>query len=274
MESHFNKSHGSLAYFLAHPVFTHDEFLAARVALGGSSKTVNALLHKHLKSGRLVRVQRGLYASVPGGTNPSDYSPDPYLVSSKLRPDAVVAYHSALAFHGKAHSTWRRFQYLTADRPRAVTFRGLEFVGVQAPLSVRRLPDFGGGVVVRPHAGGEMRVATLERCLVDVLHSPEQGGGWEELWRSLEMVEFYDLTAVVEYTLRLESALTAARVGFFLDQHRAAWMVEEKHLAPLLKRAPAEPRYLDSRRVPGKLVPRWNLIVPADVLERRWEEPA
>ncbi len=273
MKAYFNKSHGSPAYFLAHPVFTHDEFLAGRMALGGSSKTVNALLHKHLKSGSLLRVKRGLYASVPGGANPSECSPDPFLVSSKLRPDAVVAYHTALAFHGKAHSTWRRYQYLTADRPRTVTFRGLEFVGVQAPLSVRPLPDFGGGVVVRPHAGGEVRVATLERCLVDVLHSPEQGGGWEELWRSLEMVEFYDLTAVVEYTLRLGSALTAARVGFFLDQHRAAWMVEERHLAPLLKRAPAQPRYLDSRRVPGKLVPRWNLIVPADVLERRWEEP-
>lgn len=273
MNSHLNKSRGSLAYFLAHPVFTHDEFLAERMALGGSSKTVNALLHKHLKSGRVLRVQRGLYASIPGGTTPSGYSPDPYLIASKLRPDAVVAYHSALAFHGKAHSTWHRFQYLTADRPLRVTFRGLEFVGIQAPLSVRRLPDFGGGVVVRPHAGGEVRVATLERCLVDILHSPERGGGWEELWRSLEMVEFYDLTAVVDYTLRLGSALTAARVGFFLDQHRAAWMVEEGHLAPLLERAPAQPRYLDSRRVPGRLVPRWNLIVPAEVLERRWEEP-
>jgi hypothetical protein len=97
----------------------------------------------------------------------------------------VVAYHAALAFHGKAYSAWRRVQYLTEERGRSLTFRGQEFVPVQAPLPVRLLPDFGGGVLWRPHAGSEVRVTSLERCLVDLLHVPEQGGGWEEIWRSL-----------------------------------------------------------------------------------------
>jgi predicted transcriptional regulator of viral defense system len=146
-------------------------------------------------------------------------------------------------------------------------------VSVQAPLPVRAKPDFGGGVLVRPHAGGEVRVTALERCLVDLLHAPEQGGGWEEIWRSLEMVEFFDLDAVVEHALRLRSALTVARVGFFLEQHREEWMVQEKHLEPLLRRAPAQPRYLSPRREAGKLVARWNLVVPEYVLQRRWEDP-
>ena len=274
MIAQFSKPRSARAFFDGHPVFTHDEFTAARSSLGTSRQTNNALLYNHLKAGHILRVRRGLYASVPRSADPGSFCPDPYLIASGLRPDAVVALHSALSFYGKAHSAWRRHHFLTADRPRPITFRGLEFIGVQAPLAVRRLCDFGGGVRVRPHAGGEVRVATLERCLVDLLHSPAHGGDWEEIWRSLEMVEFFDLGAVVEYALVLGSALTAARVGFFLEQHRARWMVEERHLAPLLERAPVQPRYLDSRRVPGKLVPRWNLIVPSDVLERRWEEPA
>ena len=272
MNAHPNNFHSSLAFFARNPIFTHEEFLAARAPGERSKHTSNALLSWHLAKGRLSRVRRGLYASVPVSAPPKGWVPDPYLVTTKLRPDAVVAYHSALSFHGKAYSLWSRHQYLTADRPRPFTFRGQEFVGVQVPLAIRHLSDFGGGVKVLPHAGGEVRVTTLERCMVDLLHAPQHGGGWEEIWRSLEMVEFLDLDVVGEYALLMGSALTAARVGFFLEQHRAEWMVEEKHLDLLRRHAPKQPQYLDARRASGTLVSPWNLIVPADVLERRWEE--
>ena len=117
-------------------------------------------------------------------------------------------------------------------------------------------------------------MATLERTLVDVLDVPSNAGGWEEVWRSLEMVEFFDLDAVAAYAVKLGSALTAARVGFFLEQHREALMVEDKHLEPLRRLRPRQPRYLDARRKPGKLVAAWNLIVPDDVLGRTWAEVA
>lgn len=260
-------------FFATHPVFTHAEFLAAHTAGGRSPHTSNSLLAKRVASGRLLRVKRGIYASVPVGIDPQKFSPDSYLVATCMRDDAVIACHTALAFHGKAYSDWRQSQYLTAARVRPFTFRNIEFVGLQAPLATRNLPDFGGGVLVRPHAGGEVRVTSLERCLVDLLHSPEHGGGWEEIWRSLEMVEFFDLDAVVELTIQLGSALTAGRVGFFLEQHRDEWMVEQKHLDALSHHAPSQPRYLDQRRESGKLLSRWNLVVSDYVNRRGWEEP-
>lgn len=82
-------------------------------------------------------------------------------------------------------------------------------------------------------AGLSVRVTSLEHTLVDVLDRPDPGGGWEEIWRSLEMVEFFDLDVVIEYTLLLENATTAAKVGFFLEQHKEALMVEVSHLESL-----------------------------------------
>jgi predicted transcriptional regulator of viral defense system len=120
------------------------------------------------------------------------------------------------------------------------------------------LPDFGGGVREIRHAGGLARVTSLERTLVDVLDAPDKGGGWEEVWRSLEMVEFFDLDAVFAYVRRLGSAITAARVGFFLDQHREPLMVEEKRLDELRALMPAQPRYFDPGREPGKLISNRN----------------
>ena len=261
----------SLEFFAEKPVFSHGDFLAALTARGRTRATANNLLAMHLASGRLLRVRRGLYAVRPPGVGPAAVEVDPYLIASKLRDGAVVAYHAALQFHGKAYSLWRKFHVLTKMRARPVAFQGREFVPVQVPVSLRALPDFGGGVREVRHAGGLVRVASLERTLVDVLAAPDKGGGWEEIWRSLEMVEFFDLDAVFAYVKNLGSAVAAARVGFFLDRHREALMVEEKRLDEFRKLAPAQPRYFDPGREPGKLVAGWNLVVPERVLRRSWE---
>lgn len=160
---------------------------------------------------------------MPRGGDPGSYPIDPCVLATQLAPDGVVAYHAALQFHGKAYSLWSRFRYLTQGRHRRFIFRDQEIVPAQAPAAPRDLSDLGGGIGERPHAGGVVRVATLERSLVDVPDAPERNGGWKEVWRSLEMVEYFDLDAVLAYTRVLGSALTAARVGFFLEQHRDAF---------------------------------------------------
>jgi predicted transcriptional regulator of viral defense system len=261
-----------LDFFATHPVFRRDEFVRPHTAGGRSPHTSANVLAQHVVSGRLVRVRGGLFAVVPAGTKAAHATVDPYLVATHLTDDAVVAYHAALQFHGKAYSVWRRFHYVTRKRARPLTFRDLEFVPVQASLALRRVPEKHRGVTIVRHAGGEVRVTTLERTMVDVLDAPDHAGGWEEVWRSLEMVEFFDLDALVAYALALRSAVTAARVGFFLDQHRKELMVEDRHLQALRKRRPKAARYLTAKRESGKLVAGWNLVVPPYVLDRAWAE--
>ncbi|HMJ10544.1 MAG TPA: hypothetical protein VK524_04010 [Polyangiaceae bacterium] len=263
----------STDFFSTHPVFTHEEYRAAHGhGRERSPRTADSLLTRHLGAGRLLHVRRGLYAVVPAGANDQDFQVDPFLVASKLTKDAAVAYHAALQFRGKTYSVWHRFAILTRTHLRPFTFQGNEFVGVAPPKPVRDSPDFGGGLVTEPYAGGEVRVTTLERTLVDLLDAPALGGGWEEVWRSLEMVEFFDLDAVVTYALELGTALTLARVGFFLEQHREQLFVEDRHIAPLRARAPKQPRYFDATRASGRLVKPWNLVVSERVLSRSWED--
>lgn len=103
------------------------------------------------------------------------------------------------------------------------------------------------------------------------LHRPDLMGGWEEIWRSLESVEFFNFDRVLEYVLLLGNATTVAKVGFFLDQQRDALMVDESYLSLLRKRCPKKPHYLDrSGRKSGRLVADWNLVVPNEVLECSW----
>ena len=78
-----------------------------------------------------------------------------------------------------------------------------------------------------------LRVTSFERTLVDVFRRPNLAGSWEEIWRSLESIEFFDLDVVVAYAGILGNATTAARVGFYLEQHRDEFMVQESHFEAL-----------------------------------------
>ncbi len=264
----------SIDYFETHPVFSHAEFLAAHTAKGRSPRTSNNLLAKHLAAGRLVRVRRGLYAVVPRGISPDRAPADPYLIACHLSEDAVVAYHAALQFFGKSYSVWQRFHYSTRLRAKPFSYKQMEFVPVLRSAVSGARSKKEQGIIEAAHGGGQAKVTTLEQTMVDVLDAPDKGGGWEEIWRSLELIEFFDIDAVLRHTRVNGTALTAARVGFYLEQHRDSLILEEKHLKAFEKLAPAQPGYIDSSRQSGKLVKRWNLIVPDYVLNRRWEETA
>lgn len=262
-------------FFANRPVFTYAEFVAALGREDRTKRTRDTLLAYYVKTGRLVHVRRGLYVTVPPGTDPARCPLDPYLLAAKLTDDAVLAYHTALEFHGKAHSVLEHFVYLTARRSRALVFRGLHFRAVPFPKVLRARDRDTLGVKAAERLGVTVRVTTLERTLVDLLDRPDLGGGWEEIWRSLESVEFFDLDQVVEYALVLDNATTAAKVGFYLRSHREALMVTDGHLKRLRDHRPKEPHYMDrAARKPGRLAAEWNLVVPLEILEQSWEEPS
>ena len=137
------------------------------------------------------------------------------LVASRLAPDAVLAYHTALSFHGRAHSVAERFVFLTATRSRPLAFRTWQFRPVSFTKALCRAHEEFFAVQETERSGLPVRVTTLERTLVDVLDRPDLGGGWEEIWRSLGTVEFFNLDRVIEYATLMDNATTAAKVGFF-----------------------------------------------------------
>jgi predicted transcriptional regulator of viral defense system len=153
-----------------------------------------------------------------------------------------------------------------------LTFQGYRFLGVKFP---KKLDDGKKLFCVNSEErnGVSVQVTNLERTLVDVLDRPELGGGWEEIWRSLESVEFFDLDQMVEYTLLLRNRTTAAKVVFFIELHRETLMVNDSHLNTLRNLRPQNPHYMiRTSRKPSRLVANWNLVVPVEILNRSWQE--
>jgi hypothetical protein len=77
------------AFFRNHPVFTVEDFAGFLSSDGMHNlRTQESLLAYHVKAGNIVRVRRGLYASVPAGASAETYPVDPFLLAARMAKDA------------------------------------------------------------------------------------------------------------------------------------------------------------------------------------------
>lgn len=262
-------------FFSQHPVFTsweYAQFLAEEKSTG--ARTQESLLSYHLKAGNLMRVKRGLFVVTSSRkTSRESNAVDPYLLASKLTDDGVIAYHSALAFYGKTYSITHQFCVLTHKRATTMLFQDNNFRLILFPKKLRDEGKELFGVKTVLHRGQQIKVTSFERTFVDMLDRPDLSGGWEEIWRSLESVAYFDLDKIIEYVFYLDNATTIALVGFYFEQHQDVLRVKEHHLKQLEAKRPKQPHYIDRHhKLFSKLHMRWNLIIPMEIMERAWEE--
>jgi hypothetical protein len=257
------------AFLDKHSVFSRDMFTEAHGERRPSSALVKRL--KYLQSTRrVVSLERGLYAAVRPGEDPDAVAPDPYLVGAALRPDGVFAYHSALALLGAGHSDWSVVTLLSSRRRRPLELRNarVEILPHSVVLVRKEATDLGVRSLGYLHT--TVRVTGRERTLVDGFRQLRLVGGLKELVTSaggFASLDFDLLAAVLDaYDLRI----LFAAVGWFLEAYREHFFVSDEFLLRLEARRPLSPHYLPRRGRTGaegvRLVPRWNLILPEDLL--------
>ena len=259
-------------FFATRPVFTLPEFREAVEPTREHSRASEHTLAYYSKQGRLRRIRRGVYAVVPVGSTPEQFPFDPFLVAGKLTEDAVLGYHTALACYGKTYSATDHFQVITQQQFTPIHLPGAVFSGVSFPRALLLAGQTMVETTMVDRSGVSVRVTTFERTLVDSLDRPQYSPSWEELWRALALIEYVKPDAVIRYVQLLGNATTAAKVGLFLEQHREALMIDDTVLVQLETLRPISPQYIMGQRHRGRLITRWNLVVPEQVANRGWEE--
>jgi predicted transcriptional regulator of viral defense system len=202
------------------------------------------------------------------------FSIDPFMICGRITNDAVLAYHTAFDFHGISYSLYHQFTYLSQQKIRPFSFQQMKYICISFPKALieKNKTDF--EVIIVDRQGVDIKVTSLERSIVDALDRPDYAGGWEEIWRSAAHIPILNLDKVLEYAKLLDNATTFAKLGFFLEQHTDQFKVENQLLNTLENKKPRSVHYLErSKRESGKLMKRWNLVVPDSVIKQSWEEP-
>ncbi len=263
-------------FLYEHPVFRHDEFVAWKSGLKRTlqASSLNMALQYYLKTGRILRIRRELYAAVLPGQTPDAVTVDPYLIAGKSAVDSILAYHTALELHGVAYSTFGQMTYLTSQKNKPFEFQNLWFQAVSHPLILKKSQRTLFAVQSINRGGVDIKITNLSRTFVDILDRVELCGGWEEVCRALNSMAVLNVEEVVEYCLILKNACLAAKVGYFLEQRQGAFKTSETQLKPLLHAKPKNSQYVTkNKNDPYQLIQKWNILMPISVINQSWEEP-
>lgn len=160
--------------FLAgHTVFSRRELAVVLRRRGRTEATVDSHLTRWRRQGRIARVKPGVFLRLAAAPAGPALVPDFVAIASRMAPDAVLAYHTALEVHGVAQSAFERLTFLTWTKARPTSFQGRRFTPVRprAPL----LAAEGGErwTESADRGGVEIRVTTIERTVADVLDRPD-----------------------------------------------------------------------------------------------------
>ena len=257
----------SAPFFSANPVFRRAEYAAA-VGRQHQDKVVTAMLTQHLQAGNIRRIARGVFASVPRHADAETWSVDRFLAASRLRHGGTIAYHSALELQGYAYTEGHDVQVIAQGEPGMFEAFGFACRFVRPPRGFTP-PD---GVIAVDRLGQEVRVTTIERTIADLFDRYDLAGGAEELFNSLDLVVRVDAVALVRYVRSLGKATAAGALGFWLEREQKRLGVPDAALEDLRTLMPGQPRYaLGARPGEGKTARGWNVILPVDILERRFE---
>jgi predicted transcriptional regulator of viral defense system len=243
------------------------------------TSTKKNLITHYIKQGRIVRIKQEIYQVIPPGKSSENYSVDPYLLASKLSDDSVLSHHTALEAHAKAYSIFNTFYYWTRKEiKKPFEYQGIKFQAVKLPsvLIEKKKENFATKTLYRKDQ--PLRVTNFERTLVDVLYRPKFAGNWEEIYRSLAGIDYFDIDEVFEYCKLLGNSTVFARVGFYLEQHQQKLAITDIELENFAQFKPKSPHYLQrqdrekTKKKVSTLLKKWNLVVPNKILEKSWEE--
>ncbi len=249
-------------FFLRHPVFSLGTFRRAGEQHGLTRTALAERVKYGLERGRLKLLAKRLYAVVPPGVPTDGFTPDRLLVPGALAADAVLAYHSALEVLGFAHSVYRDVYYLTTRPRKILTLSDARVRALLPPKALRARQSEAFGVESRERLGVKVRVTGPERTLVDCFAAPRYAGGLEEVMESAEAISALDLEALAAYLDLLDERRLFAILGFFLERQEQRFFVPPPFLERLERARPASKVYLDKHQRGGRLLRRWNLIVP------------
>lgn len=257
----------SRPFFSAHPVFRREEYARA-VRRDPADKVVSAMLTQHLNAGNIRRVARGVFASVPPHGDPETWTVDRFLAASRLKPDAVIAYHSALELHGCAYTDMPDVQAITGEEPTLFETADFACRFLKRPKGFVATRD----VTTADRLGLDVRITTLERTIVDVFDRPDLAGGAEELVNSLALVERIKPDPLLRQAQGLRNAGAVAALGWWLESAQKRLAIPDAVLARLRTLKPKHPRYvLGAKSGDAKSIPGWNILLPRNLADPSFE---
>jgi predicted transcriptional regulator of viral defense system len=220
----------------------------------------SVLLHRLERKKWVDRVSKGKYTFVPADAGYVKRFPplNPLLAGSALVAPYYYSYATANAHYGLTTQMSSTVYIATTTKKPTFRWKNNRFKFV----TLTRRKFFGFTTVMVQTA--EVKMAELEKALVDSLDKPKHAGGVEEVVRVLyRAYRRVDMSKLVDYASRTETHAVCQRLGFLLDFLASEGLVHRipKHLRDrLLRQVGDATEYIGPRELGGDYSRDWRVI--------------
>ena len=209
-----------------------------------------------VRSGKIVKIRNGLYAQIDNLGVPLTTK---FEIASKINDESFVSHHSALEYYGVANQV---FNTLTVGSKRK--FNDFSFDDVD--YTRQAVKDY-TQVIYIVTAG--VRIATLERAVVDCIDNIDLGGGIDELLNALEQIRVLDENRLAEILQAYNKVILYQKVGFILEQYKDKYMLSDKFFADCKSRLTNQIKYfLNDEYSDIAYNSDWQLMAPKNLKSR------
>lgn len=226
--------------------FTFDD---ARNNSNLSRESLYLLLHRMENRGIIERIEKGKYIIIPIGAEKGKYSPHEYLIGKILIRPAVIAYWSALNYHGLTEQIPGRVFIQSTGRKKdpnphvlGISFR----IVTIAEKMLFGLKD----IWIEQE---RIKITDTEKTIVDCLHRPDLCGGVIEVAKGLRERTF-DGEKLRDYALKMGNSGIIRRLGYLSDLLKIDIPVEPVDTRNYLSLDPTMPQSI-------RRSSKWRLII-------------
>jgi len=217
------------------------------------------MLASWAKRGWILRVQRGLYVSIPLESTTSDIPiEDSWIIAERLYSPCYIGGWSAAEHWGLTEQIFRSVVVMTTRKPRdrAPILKDTKFI----LHTIQEKELFGLKSVWR----GQIKVAVSDpaRTVVDMLKDPRLAGGIRpttDILVNFLSSEYKNTKLLVDHAKKLGIGAVFKRLGFLIEQLNLG---EQEIIAACRSQMTAGNTKLDPTLPVQNLISRWKIWVP------------
>lgn len=213
-----------------------------------------------VRAGWLIRIAKGQYQILPARTGLDPFPMgDKFVLASQAFPNGFIAYGSAAEHHGLSLQVFNTVFIANPDRA------GMRELG-SASVHLVKIDRGNYSGYEALNRGPSVKVATVERTIIDCIDRPDLAGGISDLVEILQRGKGrVEIDKVINLLPSYTSKSLIKKVGFLFEQFE--YSMTESQATELLRMSAGVKAYLFSSTLPGTSEPkyskRWRLVVNA-----------
>jgi len=227
--------------------------------LGISYSKASHLLAYWAATGWLTRIKKGLYSTVPLGTeNPKSRVEDPWIVANKIFRPCFIGGWSACEHWGLTEQIFDSIVVFTSQRIRQNKVKIQQTTFILKPVSQKKF--FGTKSIWRQQT--KLKISDPTRTIVDILNDPYIGGGMRHIAEIIANYfgsELREDSKLIEYIEQINNKTIYKRLGYLIG----ALKLDADNLLKMCEKSISKGYSIFDPSISskGKIVRQWNLRV-------------